>query len=170
MTLRHFVESDLDVLVEYRNIEQVWQYQDWDVPYSHESARRFLDDDLSLFVRGEWVQIAIEYDSQLVGDLGVKIPQPGETSWLGYSLHPNYWGRGIATGAVNIATRRMADFGATTVRASVDTRNDASARLLVRCGFTITGDKAPITVRGVDYLDDVYELAVGFGAVGTDGS
>jgi len=170
VTVRAFIEDDIDRLVEYRNIEKVWSLQDWEVPYPREKALRFLDDDTTTFTRGEWTQLAIEHNGELVGDVGFSVPDAQSTAWIGYSLHPDHWGRGIATRAVQLVIERLASVGADTIRASVDSRNRASAGLLVRCGFTPLDEKQPITVRGEEFLDDVYELVVGLGAVGTEGS
>lgn len=175
ISIRGFTADDLETLVEYRNIEDVWRLQDWDVPYTMDRAMRFLDDDTSSFVPGEWVQLAVTHRGVFAGDIGFTAPGDDQPVWIGYSLHPDFWGRGIATSAVRLTMRRLHRFGATRFRASVDARNTASAALLVRCGFSLLDVKQPITVRGEDYLDDVYELAVDsgdfdLGAVGTEGS
>lgn len=170
VTIRAIGHDDLDTLVEYRNMEEVWVLQDWEVPYERSRAERLVPPDSGLLAVGEWAQVAIEFDGLFVGDIGFHVPEPGGVAWIGYSVHPRHWGRGIATHAVSLVVRNLVEMGASIVKASVDPRNEASIALLVRCGFTLLDEKAPIVVRGDEYLDDVYAWEPGFDAVGTDGS
>ena len=170
VTIRAIGPDDLDTLVEYRNMEEVWILQDWEVPYERSRAERLIPPDSGMLAVGNWSQVAIEFDGMFVGDIGFHVPETGGVAWIGYSLHPRYWGRGIATRAVSLVVRNLVRMGARSVKASVDPRNEASIGLLSRCGFTLLDEKAPIVVRGEEFLDDVYAWEPGLGAVGTDGS
>ena len=77
----------------------------------------------------------IERDGVVIGKAGFwKLPE------VGYILHPDHWGQGIAGEAVRaaidhvFATRDLDD-----LTADVDPDNAASIRLLERLGFVKTG-------------------------------
>jgi ribosomal-protein-alanine N-acetyltransferase len=106
----------------------------------------------------------------LVGDVAILVPSPGDDAWIGYSVHPENWGRGFASRAVALACQRLFEFGAARVRASVDPRNLRSITLLERIGFVQEAETNRIEVRGEIYDDAVYSLVASLRAVGTDGS
>ena len=174
--LRWLEPRDLDRLVEYRNLEAVWSLQDWDVPYPRERAEQLLPIDRGILEIGAWTQLAIEHDGRLAGDVAILVPRSGEDAWIGYSLHPDSWGRGIAVRGVGVVVDRLFRFGALRIRAGVDSRNRASIRLLERLGFRRETDTMRTVIRGEVYDDDVYCLSREspsgdpLGAVGTDGS
>ena len=77
----------------------------------------------------------VELDGQVIGKAGFyELPE------VGYILHPDVWGQGLASEAVGAAIDHVfatRDFAALT--ADVDPENAASIRLLERLGFVRTG-------------------------------
>lgn len=94
----------------------------------------------------------VERDGVVIGKAGFwKLPE------VGYILHPDHWGQGIAAEAVGaaidhvFATRTLDD-----LIADVDPDNAPSIRLLERLGFVRTGSaKATIKVGGI-WMDSLY--------------
>ncbi|HEY8982372.1 MAG TPA: GNAT family N-acetyltransferase [Streptomyces sp.] len=83
----------------------------------------------------------ITHDDDLIGV--IKLRTDGTTAALSYILRPDTWGHGHATTAVTL----MLDHATTTlhltsVTAKHHPENHASARVLVRAGFTCTGHSA----------------------------
>ena len=80
---------------------------------------------------GSAFDLFIEHDGRIVGKLGCwRLPQ------LGYALHPDCRGQGIATEALRGFIAHMRDVRACDhLLADVDPRNAPSRRLLERCGF-----------------------------------
>ena len=42
LTLRNFIENDLESFLAYRNDPEVAKYQGWGIPYPHEKAEKFI--------------------------------------------------------------------------------------------------------------------------------
>src|SRR5687767_7625047 len=95
--LRMMRSSDAAVLSAYRNLPEVAKFQDWSLPYTIEHARTMLtpQDSIDDVTAGEWVQVAIERDGVVVGDVAVGMVTPG-AAHLGYTLAPEHQGRGYA--------------------------------------------------------------------------
>lgn len=94
----------------------------------------------------------IEAQGRTIGKAGFwRLPE------IGYILHPDYWGRGLATEALTavidhvMATRDVAE-----VTADVDPANAASIRLLTRLGFEQTGSASRTWQVGGVWMDSLY--------------
>lgn len=93
-----------------------------------------------------------ELDGRVVGKAGF-YEMPG----IGYILHPDVWGRGLAGEAVGAAidhvfqTREL-----DRVTADVDPDNAASIRLLERLGFVATGSAERSWNIGGEWKDSLY--------------
>ncbi|GAA0723361.1 GNAT family N-acetyltransferase [Dactylosporangium roseum] len=143
LILRRFRAGDAPVLAAYRSDPDVARYQSWDAPFSLGDAIAFVAEAARLDPGREgWFQYAVEAreTGELVGDVGVNRGDGGRQAELGFTLAPEHQGRGYATEAV----RRIVDFllveeGLHRVRATLDARNERSARLLERLGFRREG-------------------------------
>lgn len=121
-------------------------------PYRIEDAEAFAarqaeGDD----ARRSW---AIEHPTEgLIGMTGFHQPEGERFPEFGYWLGRDYWGQGYATeanAAALVWARR--DWGKKAVRSGHFVENDASARVLVKCGFLYTGEvlSRPSLARGED--------------------
>ena len=101
---------------------------------------------------GEGEDFIVELDGRVIGKAGLyRFPE------IGFILHPDHWGRGLATEAVGAVVRRgFAVHGLTAIEADVDPRNLASLALLARLGFEETGRKARTWHVGGQWCDSVY--------------
>ncbi len=94
----------------------------------------------------------IERDGQVIGKAGFfAAPE------LGYILHPDHWGQGLASEAVaavvaHVFTTRRHD----RLDADVDPANQASIRLLERLGFVRTGSAEKTLNIGGEWKDSLY--------------
>lgn len=73
----------------------------------------------------------VETEGRVIGKAGVyRLPD------IGYILHPDFWGRGLAFEALSAVIERVfARFDIPALTADVDPRNVASFRLLQKLGF-----------------------------------
>lgn len=80
----------------------------------------------------------IERDGRVIGKAGFfALP------WVGYILHPDHWGQGLAYEAVGAAIDHVfAGRDHDSLQADIDPENGASMRLLERLGFARTGFEA----------------------------
>jgi len=94
----------------------------------------------------------IELDGRVVGKAGFfALPD------IGYILHPDVWGRGLAAEAVVAAIDHV--FGAhdlEALTADVDPENAASIRLLERLGFVRNGSAERTWNVGGEWKDSLY--------------
>lgn len=76
---------------------------------------------------------------------------------IGYILHPDFWGRGLAREALEaILPHVFARFPVDALTADVDPRNAVSLRLLARLGFHETGRAERTLKVGDEWCDSVY--------------
>lgn len=120
-------------------------------PYRLEDAEAFTARLTDSEREQSWV---IEHpDEGLIGMTGFHLTEGERFPEFGYWLGRDYWGRGYATEA-NAAALAWArrDWGKKAVRSGHFVENDASARVLVKCGFLYTGEvrSRPSLARGED--------------------
>jgi ribosomal-protein-alanine N-acetyltransferase len=85
--------------------------------------------------------ICAEPGGALIGTIGFRsVSVAHRTAELGYDLHPAHWGRGIATACVRtVIAWGFAERSLVRVQASALDSNDASIRVLEKCGFAREG-------------------------------
>ena len=92
-------------------------------------------------VPGEWgPQLFFDDDGALVGNGGWKGPPEQGTAELGYAVAPSRQRRGIATAVVRELIQRAGRAGLRAVSAHTLAEENASTKVLERCGFTRTAE------------------------------
>lgn len=136
VVVRRLRADDADRLAEYRSDPEVAALQGWEAPYSIESASALIDE-----VAGHrlgapgWVQLGIEVDGELVGDMGLRGIDDDHVE-LGITLARPQWGKGYATEAGGaIVEHLLGPLGFATAVAEVHPDNQASLALMHRLGF-----------------------------------
>lgn len=94
----------------------------------------------------------VELDGRVIGKAGFfRLPE------VGYILHPDVWGQGLASEAVSaVLDQVFANRDVETLTADVDPENAASIRLLERLGFVRTGFAARTWNIGGAWKDSFY--------------
>lgn len=113
-----------------------------------------------LFCPGDWIQLGIAEPvaDRLIGDIGICVADGEMTAEIGFTLDPEFQGRGIATAAVREAIHLL--FAATKVRqvfGITDQRNLASIHLLERAGFQYKEERDTV-FRGDPCCEKIYVL------------
>jgi RimJ/RimL family protein N-acetyltransferase len=111
----------------------------------------------------EWVRSEVEMppqlsddfvvtlDGELIGKLGCfRLPE------IGYLFDPAVWGRGYASEAMAAFIERRRRLGSPELTADIDPGNDASLRLLARCGFVETHRATRTWQIAGEWHDSVY--------------
>jgi [ribosomal protein S5]-alanine N-acetyltransferase len=94
----------------------------------------------------------ITLEGQVIGKAGCwRLPQ------IGFILHPDCWGKGLAREAVAAVIERLfVEHGLAEITADVDPRNQSSLGLLERLGFRETSRAARTWHVGDEWCDSVY--------------
>ena len=157
LRLRMMRLTDAHVIAAYRGLPEIARYQDWDMPYGLDDAQRTLSkqeawDDVTA---GEWVQVAIEHQGGVVGDVAVGMVAPG-VAGLGYSLAPQHHGFGyVSEAAEAVVDALFANTDVVRIVATLDPQNFASMRVIEQLGFTYEGlARRAELIRG-EWLDDM---------------
>ena len=161
--LRRLNPVDLGAFQAYRRDPELARFQGWRQE-SDEQALAFLQAMASapFCEPGEWMQLGIAplEGKQLLGDIGLhRALPPRRTVELGYTLARDWQGRGLATEAVALAIGLVWDgTQAVDIEACIDSRNDASERLLQRLNFRRV-QVVETVFRGEPCTEHVYRLA-----------
>ena len=132
---------DLETFVSYRQNPEIAQFQSWEPSYSLKQAEELLESQAGVSVpkSGEWLQLAVRKRSnnELVGDLALHaLDDEHHCFELGFTIAPNYQGKGFAKEAVTSIIQALIDeVGARKFIANTDSRNAASIRVLLGLGF-----------------------------------
>jgi RimJ/RimL family protein N-acetyltransferase len=150
VTLRPVHESDLPVLYEHQLDAEATAR----AGSPARDGQAFLSHWQRLLRDPDVVVRAVETDGRLAGNI-VSFIEAGERA-VGYWLGREYWGRGIATRALELF---LVEVTVRPLRAHVAAQNAASARVLEKCGFHLAGEAAAdFTGDGEMVVEQVYVL------------
>lgn len=153
---------DSESLTAYRNHPEVARYQGWQLPYNAAQASEMLADQAHLddVPPTGWVQLAVERNGVMIGDLAVALVADGHVAEVGYTLAAAHHGRGYATEALGgLVDRLFATRDVHRVVAHLDPANTPSLRVLERLGFVVEGlARRAELVRGTWVDDLTYSL------------
>ena len=82
LTLRSFRSADAEAFTAYRSDPDVARYQSWDAPYPRPDADRLIAEMAPRAgpVVGDWLQIAVDHDGALAGDVAVGLSADGRVA------------------------------------------------------------------------------------------
>jgi RimJ/RimL family protein N-acetyltransferase len=141
LTLRNFIDADLEAFWAYRNDPEVAKYQGWEFPYPREKAQAFIDSMKSDAVprAGEWMQfaVAMKDTDELIGDLGCYVKkEDSRQAVIGFTIAKKYWRKSYATEIIPCLLKYLfVNMGMHRVSADCDADNTASYRTLEKLGF-----------------------------------
>ena len=155
--LRPLEESDTLALAKTLNNENVVKNlrEGLPFPYTTAHAKTFIADCKR---KGDFNQLvrAISVKGELVGCISVarRDTTSRRAAEIGYYINENYWGQGIATGAVKqMCEIAFKSFDIVRIYAELYTHNAASRRVLEKAGFKHEG-----TLRKSFYKDgEIYD-------------
>jgi RimJ/RimL family protein N-acetyltransferase len=161
VVVRRFRPEDVAAFVAYRSRAEVARYQSWDAPYPREEGERFVRQLMTSHpdTAGEWFQfaVALRATGQLIGDCAAlpRADDPRQCE-IGFTIAPEYQGRGYATEAVRLLVGYFLTARAKhRITASCDARNTASAALLERLGMRREGHLRQSTWAKGEWTDDL---------------
>ena len=160
VAIRAALTDDADALYEYLRLPQSQRFISH-VVHSVQETRELIEKQRA---DDHAVRCVIEVDGRVVGDIGGRFRRPDSLDgvpevWdfhLGYTVHPDLWGRGIASAAAGLFTPLLHErFGVRRIVAKVFEDNRASARVLEKQGFRHEGTEiAAVLGRDGSWLND----------------
>jgi [ribosomal protein S5]-alanine N-acetyltransferase len=137
--VRSWETSDAESIARYANNRKIWiNLRDaFPHPYTKQHARDFIR---SSRQRSPETTFAIAVDGEAIGSAGFVLHPDVErvSAEIGYWIGEPFWGRGIATDALNGLTRYAIEtHGLTRVYALPFAWNAASCRVLEKAGFVL---------------------------------
>ena len=145
LILRRPELSDAEAYFERRNLAEVARYQDWELPYTREQAETSVAQAAAMDgpVDGEgWTITVVDATApdRILGDLYVELRWGGRSAFIGFTFHPDHWGKGYATeGSQALIHHLFTELGVSRIEASLHPDNPASARVLEACGLAFEG-------------------------------
>jgi RimJ/RimL family protein N-acetyltransferase len=170
LTLRPFVESDIDAVVALLND---WEVSQWlaapPFPYRRADARFYVDHVRANHEAGAATEFAIAVsDGDVVaGSIGLKRTcGDAEGAALGYWLGQPHWGHGYASEAAAVVVAYgFGELGLQWIKAETDPENERSAHVLTKIGFRPSGQRSAgeaqscnLPTRRGSLVVNVYEL------------
>ncbi len=160
LVLRRLRADEAGAVAEYKNDPEVARYQDWDLPYPVEDIAA----KIAAYAHRTWpcpgsgLNVAIEHDGELIGDFGVGWDDEGTEAEVGYTLRPEYHGKGFATEVLAAVVDRLFSEGVERVTTSLDPENVALIRVLEKVGFGFEASSR-VEIRGEWVDDDLHVIS-----------
>ena len=161
LILRAPVVGDVEAAYQRRSLPEVARYQDWEMPYTRELAEAHTAKVAAMDGPTDgtgWSVTVVdaEVPDRILGDVYVELKWGGRCGYIGYTFHPDTWGRGYATeAAAAIIDHLFTDIGVSRVETSLHPDNVASARVLEACGLVFEGQTRQSFWVGDDCTDDM---------------
>jgi [ribosomal protein S5]-alanine N-acetyltransferase len=139
--LRNLLMSDVERWYSYLSVPEVVEHTSWNLSSKQDLVRlveSYNSDDPESQIR---FAIIDKSDGDLVGTIGFhSVSEGSRSAEIAYDVHPEYWGRGIATQACQLVIewgfkyRRL-----TRIQACILQSNKGSEKVLNKCGFKPEG-------------------------------
>lgn len=144
LILRDFRKGDLKAVHAYSSLEKVAKYMVWgpnSLAQSKQAIEGFLDDQRMRPREIFDVAVTLKPKLHVIGGAGVRVTDRDNlTGEIGYTLHPDFWGFGLATEAAHaLISAGFNELGLQRIVAHCDQRNKASARVMERLGMRREG-------------------------------
>lgn len=158
LLLRRFVIADLEDMYDgWASREECARYFPWNAATDIADTKRRLESWMEMYARDDYYQWAIVSKGcqKVIGVINLHDVDPDYNSAeASYSLTPSYWGRGIATEALEGVLRfGFRELGLNRIYADCFVENKASARVLEKCGMRYEGTARQRYHKNGQYFD-----------------
>lgn len=143
LILRQLSVADAPSMFEYSHRADVTRFLLWDPHPTEAFTRRYLRDLQEKYRSGTYYDWGLELQDtgKLIGTCGfVRIDRDHSRAEIGYVLHPDYWFLGLAAEAVGaVLAYGFVNLHLQRIEARYMVGNDASRRVMEKCGMTFEG-------------------------------
>lgn len=155
--IRSFHRNDAEALTRYANNRNVSRNlrDAFPHPYALSDA-----EDWIRYATGQSPEtnFAIASPTEAIGGIGLRFPQdqPRSSAEIGYWLGEPFWGRGIATAALQALTEyAFAQFDLVRISGCVYPWNPASARVMEKAGYVCEGRSVKSDIKDGQAVDQL---------------
>ncbi|RDI36650.1 GNAT family N-acetyltransferase [Falsibacillus pallidus] len=143
LKLRKIYREDAPSLFKIFSMDEVTKFYDVDPFKSEEEAERLIEKlhlNFELKKQIRWA-IILKEKNEFIGTIGYHEMEPEHfKAEIGYDLHPDHWGKGLMTEAINKVVNFGFDkLGFNRIEAVYHSLNEASKRVLHKNGFQYEG-------------------------------
>ena len=139
LRLRKVTPADVDVIFVLRSDERIIEFIDRDPAKDLEDAKKAITMVTDLQERNEGINwlMTLRETGKAIGTIGLwQFEKENHRAEVGYVLHPDFWGAGYMSEAMNEVLRfAFHDLNLHNVQAYISPENIRSARVLERNGF-----------------------------------
>jgi len=158
LILREFRKSDLEAIHEYGSDPEVSRFMDWGpntLAQSREVLERFLERQSAAPPHELNLAVEVAAEGRMIGSVRLDLKDTvNRTADLGYSIHRDYWGRGLVTEACQeLLQIAFGDMRLHRVWATCDARNVGSYRVMEKVGMRREGVLRKGTLRKDGWRD-----------------
>lgn len=143
LTLRKMLVADTSDMYEYASRQDVTEYLTWYPHPDRDYTREYLQYLGTRYATGMFYDWAVIYepDCKMIGTCGfTAFHCPSDSAEVGYVLNPEYWGKGIATEALERVLRfGFEELGLHRIEARFMEGNDRSRHVMEKVGMTYEG-------------------------------
>ena len=157
LLLRPYRWDDIDDLMKIATNENWSRNTRPPYPYSRKDAQEFLADRVGLS-RPDQTVWCLEYNNQMIGDVGFAWHLQNRSAEIAYSLSPDFWNRGLITEACKFAidTAFRHDKALNRIYAAIDTRNADSIKVAEKLGMRQEGVLRDNRMQKGQLVDDAW--------------
>lgn len=134
--------KDKEEFFKYRSLPEICQYQSWK-PLNINGIEEFIKKNMAVCLNtaNSWLQLAVCLkEGRMIGDIGIHFIDDDYQLEIGYTLSPEYQGKGYAQEAVKaVINYAFSELKKHRIIASVDPDNIKSLSLLEKIGFRKEG-------------------------------
>jgi RimJ/RimL family protein N-acetyltransferase len=138
LLIRKLEIGDAQAFFKYRSLPQIYEYQSFQ-PKNEEDVKLFFEAIAEMpNIQNTWFQLAVclKETNHMIGDIGIHFLNDDTQTEIGYTIDPDYQGKGYARESVLAVTNYLFTvLQKQRVTASVDPDNKKSIRLLESIGM-----------------------------------
>lgn len=147
LLIRDHIESDLSPMHAWVSDQEVMKYLNWKTS-SLTETKNYLDDAINENCRANrkkyFFAVVLKDSGEVIGDVGFTVISRGGNGGVadsGFFLLKEYWGAGYATEAFNLLIKfAFTQACIHKVIAGCDAENEASKRVMIKCGLSKEGE------------------------------
>ena len=162
--LRGIKESDLGFIYKLSIQFPVYQYEEDTSPTEEQVNNKYLNRIMKMsHDKGKYFALLITRSNgnKPLGEIHFHLDNEKTRCWeLGYSLHPDYWGKGYATESVRLAIEHMFEnLDAHKILGCCNGKNIRSAKCMERSGMVLEGRLRKARLLRGEWCDElVYSI------------